>query len=143
MNTVHDILKDKGNKVLSVGPDDSVLKALELMAEKNVGALLVLDGDSVAGIFSERDYCRQVLEDARSPKAMKVRELMTTTVMGVTPERTTEECLALMTDKRIRHLPVLQNQRVIGVVSIGDIVKKIIAHQQFTISELGNYISAG
>lgn len=141
MGTVREILKDKGNHVWSVDADTSVYEVLSTMAEKNVGAILVMKGDSLVGIFSERDYCRNVIQDKRPAKEIPVSDLMTRDVMYVNPQRTVEECMALMTDKRIRHLPVLENNRVAGVISIGDVVKRIIADQQFTISELGNYIS--
>jgi CBS domain-containing protein len=143
MNAVRDILKEKGSRLWQIGPEETVYQALSLMAAKNVGALLVIKEGAVVGIFSERDYCRNVILDERSPKTLRVSGLMTRDVMCVSPERTAEECMALMTDKRIRHLPVLDNQKIVGVISIGDVVKKIIENQQFTISELGNYITAG
>ena len=141
MSSVRGILRAKGDSVWSVGPDDSVFDALRMMADKGVGALLVLDGDRVAGIFSERDYARKGILEGRASKDTPVREIMTERVVYVTPGQTLEECLALMTDKRIRHLPVMEDDRLIGVVSIGDLVKGIIDEQKFLIEQLEYYVS--
>jgi CBS domain-containing protein len=113
------------------------------MAEKNVGALLVLETDKLKGIISERDYARKVILDEKSSMNVPVSEIMTSTVYCVNPESSIEECMAIMTEKRIRHLPVLENERIVGVVSIGDVVKAIISHQEFMIEQLQNYIVGG
>jgi CBS domain-containing protein len=141
MKTVALLLRAKGNAVLTVPPDTPVFGALGLMAEKNVGAVLVVDGKRLVGIFSERDYARKVILKGRSSKETPVREVMSSTVLYVTPQRTMEECMVLMTEKRVRHLPVLEGERLVGVISIGDIVKEIIAEQEFTIEQLQNYIT--
>lgn len=142
MGTVHDILASKGDAVFSVGPDATVLEALGVMAERNVGAVLVIDGDRLVGILSERDYARKVVLAGRSSKDSKVREVMTSHVVCVAPSRRVDECMALMTDKRLRHLPVLDHKRVVGIVSIGDLVKATIDDQQFTIEQLQSYIAS-
>lgn len=141
MTTVSQLLQNKGQNVWSVSPDDSVYKALELMADKNIGALLVLDGETPAGIFSERDYARKIILYGKASRETPVKDIMTTRVVYIRPEQTIEDCMALMTDKRIRHLPVLKDDKVVGVISIGDVVKSIIANQQFVIEQLENYIS--
>ena len=141
MKTVAQLLRSKPPGVLSTAPDTAVFHALQLMAEKNVGALLVLDGDELVGIFSERDYARKVILLGKSSKDTPVREIMSSHVLYVRPQQTIEDCMALMTDKRVRHLPVLEEQRVVGVISIGDVVKDIISEQEFTIEQLQNYIT--
>lgn len=141
MTTVNQLLQNKGQNVWSVSPDDSVYKALELMADKNIGALLVLDGETPAGIFSERDYARKIILYGKASRETPVKDIMTTRVVYIRPEQTIEDCMALMTDKRIRHLPVLKDDKIVGVISIGDVVKSIIANQQFVIEQLENYIS--
>jgi CBS domain-containing protein len=140
MKTVNEILQAKSHALLSVSPDASVLDALKLMAEKEVGALVVLDGDKLAGIFSERDYARKVILHGKASKDTPVREIMTHKVVCVRPEQSVEDCMALMTDKRIRHLPVLSEKKVIGVISIGDVVKEVISEQRFVIEQLEHYI---
>jgi len=140
MKTINEILQHKSHSVLSISPEASVLDALKLMAEKEVGALVVLDGERLAGIFSERDYARKVILHGKSSKDTPVREIMTQKVVCVRPDQSVEDCMALMTDKRIRHLPVLQDSRVIGVISIGDVVKEVISEQQFVIEQLEHYI---
>lgn len=140
MKTVKQLLDEKGRDVWSIGPDDSVVDAIKLMAEKGIGALLVMEGDDVVGIVSERDYARKVILQERSSQKTTVREIMTTRVYYVFLDETAEECLAVMTDKRIRHLPVMDQERVVGVVSIGDLVKAVISEQQFMIEQLTNYI---
>jgi CBS domain-containing protein len=142
MGTVHDILASKGDAVFSVGPDATVLEALGVMAERNVGAVLVIDGDRLVGILSERDYARKVVLAGRSSKDSEVREVMTSHVVCVAPSRRVDECMALKTDKRLRHLPVLDHKRVVGIVSIGDLVKATIDDQQFTIEQLQSYIAS-
>jgi len=143
MKTVRDILKQKGLGLCSVRPDSTVYDALKLMAEKNIGAVLVLDGERPVGILSERDYARQVILKGKTSKDTPVREIMTSKVVFVRPEQSIEECMALMTDKRIRHLPVLEESKLIGVVSIGDIVKAVISEKEFLIAQLENYIASG
>ena len=141
MKTVAQLLRSKPHGVLSINPDTAVYHALQLMADKNVGAQLVLDGDSLVGIFSERDYARKIILLGKSSKETQVREIMSSHVLYVRPQQTIEDCMALMTDKRVRHLPVLDEQRVVGVISIGDVVKGIISEQEFLIEQLQNYIS--
>ncbi len=141
MRFVSDILKAKGNDVWSVKPDDTVFDTLQLMADKGVGALLVMDDDKLVGIVSERDYARKVILEGKSSKTSAVSEVMTRKVLCVSPERTIDECMALMTDKRARHLPVVDHKRVVGVVSIGDLVKAVISEQQVLIDQLQHYIS--
>ena len=141
MKTVSMLLQSKGDDAWSVSPGTTVYDALVLMAEKNVGALLVVEGGRLVGIFSERDYARKVILQGKSSRHTSVGEIMTSRVVYVRPEQTIEECMALMTDKRIRHLPVLEGDRVIGVISIGDVVKAIISEQEFMIEQLENYIA--
>ena len=141
MNTVREILRTKGPEVWSITPDSTVYDALKLMADKNVGAVLVTDTNHLVGILSERDYARKVILYGKSSKDTLIREIMTERVIYVRPEQTTEECMALMTDKRVRHLPVLEDDLVIGVISIGDVVKSIISEQEFMIEQLEHYIS--
>jgi CBS domain-containing protein len=142
MTTAADILHTKPNhSIAAVGPDDSVYSALQLMAERNVGALMVLDGDKVVGILSERDYARKVALLDRVSRDTKVHEIMSPRVMFVNPDNTLEECMALMSDHRLRHLPVMSDGRLHGVVSIGDLVKAMISQQQFIIAQLEQYIA--
>ncbi|ABE34290.1 CBS domain protein [Paraburkholderia xenovorans LB400] len=142
MTSVAQLLKTKPNNttVFTVGADDSVYDAIKLMAEKGIGALVVTDGDSIAGIVTERDYARKVVLLDRSSKATPVRDIMSKAVRFVRPDQTTDDCMALMTERRMRHLPVIENDRLVGMVSIGDLVKNIIAEQQFTIQQLEFYI---
>jgi len=141
MKTVTDLLRTKGRDILSVSPEVSVFDALKAMAERNVGALLVVEEERLVGVFSERDYARKVILKGKASKEIPVREIMTSHVLYVRPEQTIEECMALMTDKRVRHLPVLEGEKLVGVISIGDVVKAIIAEQEFVIEQLQNYIS--
>lgn len=141
MKIVRDILQVKGSQVWSIPPDRSVFDALTLMAEKNVGALVVLDGDRVVGIISERDYARKVILKGKSSKEIPVREIMTPHVVCIRPEQSMEECMALMTDKHVRHLPVAEKNRLVGIISIGDAVKAIIEEKEFIIGQLENYIT--
>ena len=138
---VSDILESKGREVWAVKPDDTVFDSLQLMAEKEIGALLVMEGDRLVGIVTERAYARKVILEGKSSKSSSVAEVMTNRVLCVTPERTIDECMALMTDKRARHLPVLDHKRVVGVISIGDLVKAMINEQQVLIDQLQHYIS--
>ena len=141
MTTVRDILQDKGTQVWTIGPDDSVFDALSLMAEKGIGALVVVKGDNIAGILSERDYARKVILKGKTSRETPVKEIMTSKVCYVAPERTVDECMALMTDKTIRHLPVLENDKLSGLVSIGDVVKSMISEREFIIERLEAYIT--
>jgi CBS domain-containing protein len=143
MKTVKDILRIKGHDVWSTTPDATVYQALQTMAEKNVGALVVLDADTVVGIMSERDYARKVILHGRSSKEIRVREIMTSDVYYVRPDQNIEDCMALMTDKRVRHLPALENDQLVGVISIGDVVKALIAEHESTIKHLEDYITGG
>ncbi|MSQ58531.1 MAG: CBS domain-containing protein [Betaproteobacteria bacterium] len=140
MKTVQQILEGKTHKILSVSPDASVYDALQLMADKDVGALVVQNNDQLAGIFSERDYARKVVLQGKASKDTLVKEVMTSKVLCVNPLQTMDECMALMTDKRVRHLPVIEQNKVVGVISIGDVVKEVIADQQFQIHQLEQYI---
>lgn len=140
MKSVAQLLKAKGTIIHSVAPSASVLECLKLFADKGIGAALVMEGDRLTGIFTERDYARKVALHGRSSKDLKVQDVMTADVLWVGPECTNEECMALMTEKRIRHLPVMEGGTVIGIISIGDLVKDIIAEQQFVIGQLERYI---
>ena len=141
MKTVKQILDAKGRDVWSAGPDDTVYDAVKLMADKGVGALVVLDDKKLVGIVTERDYARKIVLEDKSSKSSAVREVMTRKVLCVTPERTVDECMALMTDKRARHLPVVDHKEVVGVISIGDLVKAVISEQQVLIDQLQHYIA--
>jgi len=142
MKTVAEILKAKGDETVhTVEHTASVFDAVKLMAQKNIGALLVLEQGRIVGMITERDYARKVVLMARSSKDTPVREIMTTSVIFVRPDQSSEECMALMTDNRVRHLPVIQDGRLIGLLSIGDLVKSIISEQKFTIEQLQHYIS--
>jgi len=141
MITVKDILQTKGHNVISITPETTVYEALTIMADKNVGALVVLDGETVAGIMSERDYARKVILHGKSSREMPVREIMTSRVYYVHPEQNVQDCMVQMTDKHVRHLPVLEENRLVGIISIGDVVKTIMADQEYTIKLLENYIT--
>ncbi len=141
MITVKEMLKEKKGGVLTISPQDTVYKALEVMAEKNLGALVVVEGEKVVGVFSERDYARNVVLKGKSSKDTLIKDLMSTNPCYVRPEQTLNDCMALFTEKRIRHLPVLDGEKLIGIVSIGDAVKQHIVDQEFTIKQLENYIS--
>ena len=141
MKTVAELLRLKPARVVKVRPDQSVLEAIKVLAEQDVGAAIVMTGDRLAGIFSERDYTRKVVLKGRSSDATRVEEIMTANVVVVSPRTRARECMQLMTEKNIRHLPVVDEGRVIGMVSIRDIVGDIIADQDFTIEQLEHYIS--
>jgi CBS domain-containing protein len=139
--TVRDMLRGKSH-VYSVGPNDTVYDALGLMADKNIGAVVVRSDQSIEGIFSERDYARKVILLGKTSKETLVSEIMTTRVISVAPDWTADQCMALMTEKRIRHLPVVEQERLIGVISIGDVVRAVVDEQQFTINSLQRYITS-
>ena len=140
MKNVAQLLEGKGREVHTIGPDARVIDALKLMADKDVGALVVTEGAKLAGIISERDYARKVILHGKSSHDIAVRDIMTAKVVTVHPRHTVEDCLALMTAKRIRHLPVTEGERLVGVLSIGDLVKEVIAEQEATIKQLESYI---
>jgi CBS domain-containing protein len=140
MKSLKQLLSAKGSQVYSIRPDAKVIQALQLMAQKDVGALVVMDGEKLVGILSERDYARKVILHGRSSEDVPVSEIMTPGVITVDPSVTVEECMALVTRKRIRHLPVCEDDVLIGVVSIGDLVKEVIAEQEQTIKQLESYI---
>ena len=141
MPTAHDILRFKGRTVHSVRPTDTVLSALGIMAEHDIGAVLVLDGEQLVGILSERDYARKVALAGLSSRDAPVSAIMTQELVSVAPQRSVDECMTLMTEHRVRHLPVMEGRRVVGMISIGDLVKATIDEQAFTIRELKNYIA--
>lgn len=140
---VSEILARKGNEVWTIGADSTILEALELMAEKGIGALVVAEDSVPIGIFSERDYARKVVLLGRSSRTSPVNDVMTSDPCCIPPERTAEECMALMTEKRIRHLPVVVERRLTGIISIGDVVKTVLADREFEIQQLESYISGG
>jgi len=140
MKTLRQLLQAKSSGILSIAPDARVFDALKMMAEKNVGALLVMDAGRLAGIMTERDYARKVILQGRSSLDTPVREIMTDKVLCVHPDQSVEECMGLMTDRRVRHLPVMDGDKLIGVLSIGDLVKETISEQQFVIKQLESYI---
>jgi CBS domain-containing protein len=138
--TVHHLLEGKGRAIFSVGPEDPVLEAIQLMANHGVGALLVMKADELAGIVSERDYARKVILLGRSSAETPIWQIMSSPVVTVSPEHTVQDCMKLVTERRIRHLPVVHEGSVVGVVSIGDLVKAVIEEQQLTIEQLESYI---
>lgn len=142
MKTVRGILAAKKHRLLTIAPKASVLEALNVMAEHDIGAVVVTDGVNLVGILSERDYARRVTLRGRTARDTTVVEVMTANVVCVRPEQTVQECMALMTDRHIRHLPVTEDGKLVGVISIGDVVKEVIAEQQFTIRQLENYIQS-
>lgn len=142
MKTVAEILKAKGDQAVhTIEPSTSVFDAVKLLAEKNIGALLVVEQDKIVGMFTERDYARKIVLMARASKDTPVREIMTAAVIYVRPDQSSEDCMALMTENRIRHLPVIDGGKLVGLISIGDIVKGIISEQKFIIEQLQHYIS--
>ena len=141
MKTIRDILKEKGGAIWSIDPDATVLEALRLMAEKNIGAVLAMKEGKIVGILSERDYARKVVLKGKASSDTPVREIMTEKVLVVHADNSVEDCMALMTSSRVRHLPVLDGARLLGLLSIGDVVKAVIADQKFVIDQLSTYIS--
>lgn len=141
MRQVKHLLIDKGHVVYSAKPDDSVLQALQLMAEHGIGALLIMDGETLIGLVSERDYARKVVLKSRASNATPLREIMTSPVLSVDPDASVAECMQLCTERRIRHLPVMQAGKVVGLVSIGDLVKAVIDEQSQEIEQLQRYIA--
>ena len=140
MTTVQQLLDGKGHDIESIHPDESVFAAIQKLARANIGSLIVVEDDRPVGIFTERDYARSVILKGKASPTTPVRDIMTTRVIFVRPEQTVEECMAIMTDKHIRHLPVLHDDELIGMISIGDLVKSIIADQKFTIEQLEQFI---
>ena len=140
MKFVDQLLDGKGRDVWSITPDATVYDALELMAKKRIGALVVLEGEELAGLFSERDYARKVILQGKSSKGTPVGDIMSRRVLCIGPEQTVQDCMALMTERRIRHLPVIADDRIVGLVSIGDVVKAVIAEQEEVIEHLEHYI---
>jgi CBS domain-containing protein len=143
LTTVRDLLKVKGNAVWYVSPETSVNDALKYMADRQIGALLVLEDDHIAGIVSERDFVRKIAEQNACELDHPVREYMTQKVFTINPSQTIEDCMKMMTEKHIRHLPVVENDKLVGLISIGDVVKGIITSQEFTIEQLSKYIDGG
>ena len=140
MRSVKDILQEKGTQVYAVSPDAKVYEALQIMADKNVGALMVIEGETAVGLISERDYARKIVLKGKLSRDVPVREIMTADMVRIGPHDDVEFCMELMTDKRVRHLPVFDNDRLLGIISIGDIVKAIIEHKEEIIEQLENYI---
>ena len=143
VGTVGAILKHKGSNIWSISPDATVFDAIRMMSDKNVGALLVMTGDKLVGIISERDYTRKVALKGKSSKQMQVREIISSPVFSATPNHSVEECMRIMTEHRVRHLPLLEGEKVVGVISIGDLVNWIISAQSATITQLESYITGG
>ena len=141
MTTVGRLLDTKGHDVWSIAPDASVFDAIKLMADRGIGAGLVMKGEKLVGVVSERDYARKVILQGRSSKDTPVRQIMTDKVFYVRPDQTVEDCMVLMTEKRIRHLPVLDGDRLVGMISIGDVVKSVISEKETLIRQLENYIT--
>ena len=141
MKTIKQLLSDKGHQVWTIDANASVLDAIKLMADKDVGALLVTDTAKPIGMISERDYARKVVLQGKSSQETAIKEIMTAPVVCARPDQSIEECMAVMTDKRVRHLPVIDGDKLIGIVSIGDLVKAIIAEQEFIIQQLEHYIT--
>ncbi|MDP8211955.1 MAG: CBS domain-containing protein [Candidatus Zapsychrus exili] len=141
MTTVKRLLEKKGNNIYKVSPDTTVFDALSLMAEEDVGVLLVTENEALVGIFSERDYARKLALEGKDSKETKISELMSTDVLCISLDKTMQECMALMSNKHIRHLPVIDEEKVIGLISMRDVVTEVISEQEFEINELGKYIS--
>ena len=142
MTSAKHMLGSKPAKIISISPDNTVFEAITVLCDNNLGALLVMENSKMVGIFSERDYARKIILQDRSSRTTKVREVMNAKVLYVTPNTSTDECMALMTEKHIRHLPVLDNENVMGIISIGDCVKTAIDHKSFIIDQLERYITS-
>jgi CBS domain-containing protein len=140
MTTVRQLLDEKGHKVFSISPDATVYDAIKEMAEKDVGSLVVIDDDTLVGIITERDYARSIVLKGRASPETPVQAIMQTNIIYAKPEQTVEECMAVMTDEKVRHLPVVENESLVGIISIGDLVQAIISSQKFTIEQLEFYI---
>ena len=141
MTTVRQILATKDNAIWSIAPDATVYDAIHLLAEKEIGALLVIESGKLVGVISERDYARQIILKDKSSRQTLVRDIMTKDVVTTAPDQEIADCMAMMTDRRIRHLPVMENGKLVGVLSIGDLIRSVIAEQQSTINDLAKYIS--
>lgn len=142
MLTVNQLLQRKGYDIETIDPNATVFEALQSMADNEIGSLVVVEDKKIVGLFSERDYARNIILKGRTSKDTRVKEIMSSQVLVVNPEQTTEECMAIMTEKRIRHLPVMKDNELVGIISIGDLVKAIIEEQQFVIEQLVRYISS-
>ncbi|MCU7943168.1 MAG: CBS domain-containing protein [Candidatus Thiodiazotropha sp. (ex Cardiolucina cf. quadrata)] len=142
MLTVNQLLQRKGYDIETIDPNATVFEALQSMADHEIGSLVVVKDKKIVGLFSERDYARNIILKGRTSKETRVKEIMSSQVLVVNPEQTTEECMAIMTEKRIRHLPVMKDNELVGIISIGDLVKAIIEEQQFVIEQLVSYISS-
>jgi len=143
MTTVKQLLDFKGHDIVSIEPDRTVYEAIERLAERRIGALLVIENNKLVGLFSERDYARKVVLKGRSSKDTPVRDVMTLDLICVKPEASVDECMTLMTEERVRHLPVLDKGELVGIVSIGDAIRQIISERDFTIRQLEQYIASG
>ena len=141
MQTIKQLLESKGSNILTINPESSVYDSIKTMADHHVGSLLVMENDNLMGIITERDYSRKIILKGKSSKDTPVKDIMVTNVLCVQPEKSVEECMALMTDKRVRHLPVVEGDKIVGIISIGDLVKAIISEQKFMIEQLEHYIS--
>ena len=141
MQTIKQLLETKGSDILTIDPDSTVYDAIKLMADHQVGSLLVMEKEKLLGIITERDYSRNVILKGKSSRDTPVKDIMISNILCVQPEKSVEECMALMTDKRVRHLPVVENNHVVGIISIGDLVKAIISEQKFMIEQLEHYIT--
>jgi CBS domain-containing protein len=140
MTTIRQLLREKGHKICSVGPESTVFDAIRKMADEDIGSLVVMEGGKIVGIITERHYARNVVLKGRTSPATRVRDIMENKVLYAQPDQSVEECMAIMTDKRVRHLPVIEQGKEIGLVSIGDLVKSIISDQKFTIDQLEHFI---
>lgn len=143
MTTVRQLLEYKGHEVIGLSPNDSVYRAIELMADRGIGALMILEDKALVGIISERDYARKVILQGKSSKATLIGDIMTTHLICVAPDTEVDDCMSLMTGKRMRHLPVIEDEKIIGVISIGDIVRQVLEEKEFTIQQLERYICSG
>ena len=140
MTTIRQLLREKGQKVHAVSPDDTVFDAIRKMADENVGSLVVMEDEKIVGIITERHYARNVVLKGRTSPATRVADIMETTVLYAQPDQSVEECMAIMTDKKVRHLPIIAQEKLIGIVSIGDLVKSIIGDQKFIIDQLEHFV---